>query len=303
MSALSLGHNIAAARASAQQRSGDSRRRSLFLLLDTRYFIPSLLVCLLLCLWQMEGKKFSDILRGEPSNARMKYTPDGKPLQLMVFNRNIFTNGLESTEHKKKFSVSRGYADDTDKTARRAKSKMVDYILCNPDMDMFVTLTLSQEKIDRSNIDEIVKRLNTYLDNRVRRRGLKYVLVPEFHADGENYHFHGMFNSAACKMVDSGHKTKQGQTIYNLTDWKLGFTTAIRVYGDSRTKVARYVGKYITKQMDGGKIAGRYYYHGGALLLPRCEYFHLDYDGLEMPEIEVADGIKFRTRTYDLHMD
>lgn len=250
----------------------------------------------------MSQKNFNEILRGEPANARMKYTPDGKPLQLMVFNRNIFTNGLECSEPKKKVIPSRseGNPVDSDKTAHRAKTKMLDYILCNPDLDLFVTLTLSPDEIDRADISAIMGKLNTYLDNRVRRKGLKYVLVPEFHKDGINYHFHGLFNSCACKLKDSTHTTKNGQTIYNLPDWKLGFTTAIKIYGESRTKVARYVGKYITKQMDGGKIAGRYYYHGGELATPKCEYFHLDFDGLNFPEIEVDTGIKFKTRTFDL---
>lgn len=255
----------------------------------------------------MSQKNFNEILRGEPSNARMKYTPDGKPLQLMVFNRNIFTNGLECSEPKKKVIPSKSddlhtQSADNDKTARRAKSHLLDYVLCNPDLDLFVTLTLSPEKINRSDITAIMGKLNTYLDNRVRRKGLKYLLVPEFHKDGENYHFHGLFNSGACKLIDSTHTTKTGQVIYNLPDWKLGFTTAIKVYGESRTKVARYVGKYITKQIENGKIAGRYYYHGGVLAVPKCEYFHLDYDGLDLPDVEVDTGIKFKTRTFDLPM-
>lgn len=250
------------------------------------------------------AKEFIDILRGEPCNARKKFAPDGRLLQLMAFPRSVFSRGLEAEEIGGKKSAKckgkrSGKDGSVEVTARRARTKLQDYIECNPDLDLFVTLTLSPDEVDRTDIKEITRKLKHYCDNRVRRRGLKYVLVPEFHADHEAYHFHGLFNSAACWLVDSGHKHKTSNApIYNLADWKIGFTTAIKVYGDSRTQVARYVGKYIVKQLDGGRIAGRYYYHGGDLQEPRYEYFNLEYDTFDVPEFEAADGIKFKVSTF-----
>lgn len=139
------------------------------------------------------------------------------------------------------------------------------------DLGLFVTLTLDGSVIDRYDMAAITKRLNVWLDNQVRRRGLAYVLVPERHKDGA-IHFHGLFNDA-LEVVDSGHTDKEGHTIYNLPRWSLGFTTAIRLYGD-REKAIGYVTKYIGKQ--GEKPGGRWYYSGGALCRPEVTYCDMD---------------------------
>lgn len=113
----------------------------------------------------------------------------------------------------------------------------------------------------------ITRRLNTWLDNQVRRHGLAYVLVPERHKDGA-IHFHGFFNDAV-KAVDSGHRDREGHPVYNLPAWSLGFTTAIELYGDYHAAVG-YVCKYIGKQ--GDKPGGRWYYSGGDLQRPAVEF-------------------------------
>ena len=67
------------------------------------------------------------------------------------------------------------------------------------------------------------------------------------------------------------------QVVYNLPSWSLGFSTAIRLYGDYRAAVG-YVLKYITKAPD--KIGGRWYYSGGALERPDASYLVVDFDQL-----------------------
>jgi len=159
------------------------------------------------------------------------------------------------------------------------------------DMRYFVTLTLNAERIDRYDPVEIVRKMGQWADNQVRRKGLCYVLVPEHHKDGA-VHFHGFFNGA-LEVVDSGtirrpgHKrpckprsrkqrelwlAEGGQAVYNLPGWKLGFSTAIELYGDKDSAIS-YTCKYLTKELSaGGKIGGRWYYHGGAFDEPRVEY-------------------------------
>lgn len=186
-----------------------------------------------------------------------------------------------------------------ERSQRRARSKINDYILCN-DFDLFCTLTLDGCKIDRNNYDVIIKKLNNYLDNRVRRNGLKYVGVPELHKKG-GLHFHFLCNSESMKLIDSGTVSCKGrkkpikvstadkykipiadrQTVYNIADWSLGFTTAIKCYGD-KNAVANYVGKYISK--NNSKVGGRWYYSGGNLNKPVYKYSvqsfndYIDYD-------------------------
>lgn len=58
------------------------------------------------------------------------------------------------------------------------------------------------EKVDRYDASAVTRKLNSWLDNQVRRKGLAYVLVAERHKDGA-VHFHGFFNDA-LPVVDSG---------------------------------------------------------------------------------------------------
>jgi hypothetical protein len=71
------------------------------------------------------------------------------------------------------------------------------------------------------------------------------------------------------KLADSGHKDGHGRTIYNVSDWKYGFTTAMHCYG-YRADCVKYITKYISKSES--KVCGRWYYSGGDLARPRYEY-------------------------------
>lgn len=157
-------------------------------------------------------------------------------------------------------------AEDVERSMRRARAKVRRLALAN-DFRWFVTLTLDPAKIDRYEAGEVVRKMSQWCSNQVKRKGLRYVLVPERHKDGA-IHFHGFFNDA-LEAVASGHRSKSGQMIYNLPGWTLGFTAAIEVYGDYAGAVA-YVCKYIGKQ--GDKPAGRWYYSGGDLAKPEEVY-------------------------------
>lgn len=157
----------------------------------------------------------------------------------------------------------------------RAKRRLFDLIALTR-WDWFVTLTLDPDKIDRQDAKAFSRKLKRYLDNLVQRKGIGYVLVPEEHKCG-GYHAH-MLVKGDLDVVDSGTVTWKGhkrpvkrqtaqrmnipvdlmQTVYNVLSWQLGYTTAIRTYG-SGEELARYVGKYLTK--DSAKIFGRRYWH------------------------------------------
>lgn len=168
----------------------------------------------------------------------------------------------------------KGAAEDIERSMRRARAKVRRIALSN-DMKWFVTLTLSPEKVDRYDGQAVIKKLNQWCSNQVKRKGLKYVLVPERHKDGA-IHFHGFFNDA-LEAVASGHTDSKGHMMYNIPAWTLGFTTAIEVYGDYAGAVA-YVCKYIGKQ--GDKPCGRWYYSGGDLMEPEVIYAEIDVNDL-----------------------
>lgn len=184
--------------------------------------------------------------------------------------------------------------EDQLRSMRRARAKLRRLALSN-EFDFFVTLTLDKERIDRYDPKAIMQKVNRWLDNMVRRHGLRYILVPERHKDGA-IHFHGFFAGEGLKAVDSGtislpgekaprrwiHEAQRaewlqqgGHTVYNLPQWEYGFTTALRLYGTYSAAVG-YVCKYIGKQ-DGERPMGRWYYSGGALKEPPKEYATLDY--------------------------
>lgn len=231
-------------------------------------------------------------------NCRVKLYPDEKGefhiVEEMVSSNYIFNpDGLE-LRGCRGGSHFRGRTSEVDKVNRskaRANSKIKDLIYCN-DFKYFVTLTLSAEKVDRSDYSAVMKKLNIYLGNRVRRNGLYYVGVPELHKKG-GFHFHFLMNDC-LPLADSGtvirptggkpvkvktalyqrYSLDDCKTVYNIEDWNLGFTTAIRLYGD-RGAVASYIGKYITK---GDKVGGRWYYSGGDLQRPKYMYRNEDFD-------------------------
>lgn len=224
-------------------------------------------------------------------NAQVKVYPDGS-CQVSVYSLPILREpGWEGTA-KREPKHPGGSGGSVARSKRRARAAVFDLAMSN-DFDYFVTFTLDASKVDRYDPVEVTRKLNRWLDNRVRRNGLKYILVPELHKDGA-IHFHGFVNDALI-VVDSGTisigggKPKKprsarqraewldhgGHIVYNLPAWSLGFTTAIQLYGE-RQRAINYVCKYITKSVD--KVGGRWYYSGGTLQRPQVLLFDDDFD-------------------------
>jgi len=143
---------------------------------------------------------------------------------------------------------------------RRAKQKVFEIAMLNR-FTHFITWTLDQREIDRYDAKEVSRRLKVFLNNQVRRRNAKYIIIPEYHKDGA-IHLHGLL-SGAFDMEDSHKTTKRGQTVYNMPQWKYGWSTAVELDGNVLA-IARYITKYITKDMQ--KIFGNFYYAGGDIL-------------------------------------
>lgn len=129
--------------------------------------------------------------------------------------------------------------------------------------EWFITLTFDRTRTDASDYDVIVNRLQIFLEHMRQRKcpDMKYLIVPELHADKEHYHFHGLLaNVDGMAFRYSGRNDKKsGRLIYNLPEWTWGFTTATMV-GDS-AKASSYITKYITKDEDRHlKEKRRFYY-------------------------------------------
>ena len=165
--------------------------------------------------------------------------------------------------------------EDMLRSMRRARANLRRIALANS-FTYFVTLTLDPAKIDRYDGAAVVRALNLWCDNMVRRHGLRYILVPERHKDGA-FHFHGFMAGVGLIAEDSGVRW-DNRPVYNLPQWSLGFTTAQELYGEYDAAVG-YCCKYIGKQ-NGQRPLGRWYYSGGGLKKPEKQYVNLDYRSL-----------------------
>lgn len=241
---------------------------------------------------------------------RVRIYPGGI-VELMAASRPIFGRaGWEAVDGPKaaprrKDAAESGVQEDKgalERSIRRARARVRDIALANG-FEYFVTLTLAPEAVDRYDDRAVVRKLSTWADNEARRCGLRYVLVPERHKDGA-IHFHGFAAwdrapgpvwvdsgtvrrpgiKKPCRPADAEQRAawlaEGGQVVYNAPRWRLGYSTALHVYGDYLAAVG-YCCKYIGKDLGregGGRIGGRWYYSGGALHEPRTEYVPMSVD-------------------------
>lgn len=168
-----------------------------------------------------------------------------------------------------------------ERARRRARIATYDLVMSNPQLDTFVTLTYAPEAVsDKADYAECYQKLRPFLSNSVQRQGLCYVGVPELTKKGD-VHFHFLTNRDSLKLERAlsprtGRPlTHNRDPIYNVTNWKHGFTTAQLVRkrsedDDERAACVKYVLKYIGKQNE--MIGGRYYLSGGELARPIYKY-------------------------------
>lgn len=164
---------------------------------------------------------------------------------------------------------------------KRSKNMIYKLACNNKPWDYFVTFTFNSDKVDRYNFSEVTKKLSKWL-NHIKSRtcpDFGYIIVPEKHKDGA-WHFHGLFkNCDNLNFIDSGIKDNQGRTIYNISNYKFGFTTATKL--SDIDKAVSYILKYISKDLFGDNLKGKKRYWRSK--------------NLEMPSVETAifEGNKF----------
>ena len=225
-------------------------------------------------------------------NCKIESYPKFK--KITIANRPVFKDkAWECRKATTKGTEKRISSDNAPqlRSVHRAKKKIFDIAALNA-FDYFVTLTLDPRCINRENPREVAKKLKTFLAHKVTRKSWSYVLVPEYHKDQKGIHLHGLI-SGNIQLKDSGMKTKEGKTVYNLPEWNYGFSTCIELSGEKKF-VSRYITKYISK--DFKKIFGNFYYAGGKLLRrPPTTYTNADYDNIDAKGYEVNEiGVSFK---------
>lgn len=141
---------------------------------------------------------------------------------------------------------------------RRAKARVQELALCN-EWEWFVTLTIDNKKYDRKDLKQWYKELTQWIRNYNKKYGIKikYLLVPEMHSDGVNWHMHGMIMGLPeehLNRIQRGdkagkrqlEKVEMGERIYTWVAYekKFGFCN----FEPIKNKVA--VSRYISKSID-----------------------------------------------------
>lgn len=257
-------------------------------------------------------------------NCKAKYLPSGKVL-LTIFSRDIFIEDGWECEKVRRGELERTYVLDNPRSdnIRRAKNAVFEIAAAN-EWDYMVTFTLDGSKVDRYDKKAVIKPFAKWLQNSTARKGLRYLIVAELHKDGA-IHFHGLTNGG-LDLADSGTVKAPGKkkpikretarrygldptslkTVYNVENFKLGFSTAISLDGN-REAVAKYMTKYITK--DFAKIFGKSYFAGGEGLRRKLPFtLHDikfdDFEGrtYEVPKVGYVKYIQIDTEEFKQYL-
>ncbi len=212
------------------------------------------------------------------------------------------TQELDEMEQSREEDRKRESARDrTDELIRIHRDRVRDIVIMN-DFTHFLTITIDPQKIDSFDVDIVRKKLNKWLHHQVERKGLKYVLIPEYHKSGR-IHAHALVNDV-FKLVDSGKTTKSGKTIYNCPDWRYGFTTAIPL-DENKMRVANYVTKYITK--GSYKIFGKYFWSSKNIQRePHVILTDTDFDSVKAQVFQPLgfnDNLQFKYESNHMYLD
>lgn len=244
-------------------------------------------------------------------NAKVKFTPDGF-CKVSCFTRQIYkVEGYEALEYFSREQaeielmsppVKEAEAVKSDRVRqdsfKRSKNAIFEIAAAN-EWKYMVTFTVDKDKCDRYDREAVKKAFSGWLYDMSKRKGLKALIIPEYHQD-KAIHFHGLINDS-LDMVHSGTYKIEGEKkpvkestlrrrgltpqaenvkdVYNVKGYKLGFSTAVPLDGNV-TRVSYYMTKYCTKDLE--KIFGSYYFCVGKVKrhLPYC-ICNMDIDDLK----------------------
>jgi hypothetical protein len=171
---------------------------------------------------------------------------------------------------------------------KRSKNAIFEIAAAN-EWSYMVTFTVDSDKCDRYDREAVKKAFSAWLYDMSKRKGLKALIIPEYHKD-KAVHFHGLINGS-LEMVHSGTYKIEGEKkpvkestlrrrgltpqadnvkdVFNVKGYKLGFSTALPLDGNV-TRISYYMTKYCTKDLE--KIFGSYYFCVGKVKrhLPYC---------------------------------
>ncbi len=223
-------------------------------------------------------------------------------LHLIKYNTTIktYANGDRDIKHHSYSNIKgleksrkKGTISDEEKDRLRyynllsTKSNIIDLIYHNgliKPWEYFITLTFDDTKVNGYDYNECRKALMKWLDNQKHQNpNLEYVIVPEYHKS-KRFHFHGVVRNCEKWRLSPAFNSKgraiykNGARIYNLDNYKYGYTTISKIKNAEAVSV--YTSKYITKEFINIENAKKYW-ASKSLSRPTIEYAQLTEDGLK----------------------
>lgn len=214
---------------------------------------------------------------------------DDKHMQVIRYSRPNIIDYVSPNKNKKINKIDEINLSANDIVYRRNKSNKDSinrtintvYDLARSNIwEYFVTLTFNPDKVNSYDYDVVTKKIKNWLDT-IRRNNadVKYLGVPERHKSGR-YHFHFLFANVNFNLVDSGKFTDKGLPIYNVGNYKWGFSTAIKIY--DTVGISKYICKYITKDLCFNTKGKKRYWRSRNLKMPVVYTYDTEYDVVEV---------------------
>ena len=190
------------------------------------------------------------------------------------------TRTQEDIEHSQRVSMNR----TIQKIYEIARSNRWEY---------FITLTFDPQKHNSKNYDYITGIMHDWLKylKKTYAPDLIYLIVPELHADGQKYHFHGVLaNCGNIPFLESGHKIGN-EPIYNIGAYKFGWSTATKVKDTFR--VSSYITKYITKDLCCVTMGKKRYWCSKNCNRPTVQNYHMTQEEISQILEDCQENIVF----------
>jgi len=193
--------------------------------------------------------------------------------------------------------TSVNYQQNLERSLRNTKKVIQGIVLMN-DFDLFVTITLNDDTVDRYNIDLAKKFVSQWHKNKKKKYpNFEYLIIPEFHKKCKDcvqnkipncthtdrpkaIHFHALYkgytgfltpaiNNNQYSRYYKQNLIRKGRQVFNLQEFKkYGYTDVEKI--EEKAAVASYIRKYITKDMPTTLNKKRYWASRG-LDLPQIE--------------------------------
>lgn len=255
----------------------------------------------------MNGLKISEseVYRRDIATLK-KYREDYYKITLHKMIRRAGYEAIEGDSKGKKKAPA-GNKGKLEASISRTRTAIYELALCN-DWEWFVTLTLNPEYHDRKDLQSYKRKLSTWIKNynRNHETNIKYLLIPEQHADGQSWHIHGLmmglpeehlheFTEQEKLPIKILIEIKRGNKVYNWENYAKTFGYIVITKIRHLESVSKYITKYITKDLAKTRIGLNDHLYYCSQGLNRAETIYQGHLTKELDEDYSNEYVKIKT--------